>query len=150
MIAVATFWIVNNSPRVAQPPSRVWWLARATFGAAVAFIMAFPTTVSPHLDFVIRNRQTQQRIRHDITAVLETNPAFSGLTVSTERRKSIIVTISGSLPSIRHLNQLHSQLSADPEAREGYWLTWEIDLLDTGEHIDSSDRALFPAADEAA
>ena len=133
---------MRSSPRFKE---QVNWQRHAAviFSLAVAGVLAFPAFVSPGLRYSIDDHALDRSVRNDLHAVFSNDPRFANLAVSTIRRKSFEVTISGSVNNASDLSLLRTHIQRECELVSHCWLKW--DVFDRNAQVDyrGSDSELF-------
>ena len=142
-VAILCFLLIGRELRFDGRYAKLSSCCIVLFGVVVGTVMAFPTTVSPGLKREIQNHRTVERVSQTAQLILDADPEFSKLKLSVRHSKTVWITISGMLPSRRHLIDLRSQIAKKWDQLEEPWIEWRLHLLDSGDTVQGADRKVF-------
>jgi len=103
----------------------------------VAYAMTFPASINPSVQVFIDKQANDRRIRADLAAVIGSDPAFDGLTVSSVHLKVVNVTVRGTLSTLSDFDRLRARITRECPALNdgGLLLHWDVIVQDSGQRI---------------
>jgi hypothetical protein len=149
-IAIALVWLLARSRTTAGRVSVPRATLVALFALPVGYAMAFPASINPDVQVFIDKQATDRRARAELAIVFASDPAYSGLSVSSVHLKVVNLTIQGSLSTRADLDRLRSRIGGECPALGECFLHWDVTLRDTGRRVDGLDRDVFQDADPGA
>lgn len=146
-VAAGLLWLLARALRSTGSVS-AWRVRLVTlFALPVAFAMAFPASINERVQFVIDDQATDRQVRSELAEVFASDPAYSDLSVSSEHKKVIRITVHGTLGTRADLERLRPLATKACSIDLRCDLVWDVFLRDTGERIDGSNQELFPEAE---
>lgn len=136
-------WFFIRSLAFAKKRSVVRALAILVLSVPIGYVLAYPASINPDVEFVIADQADDRAARAELKKVFATDPAFAHLSISTVHLKKINITISGSLPSLVDLERLSERIAQECPTVQRCLIHWNVTLRDTKRRIDESDRELF-------
>ncbi len=114
----------------------------------VGYVLTFPAAINPDIQYFIDDQATDRTVRAELKRVFKSDPAFSGLSISTIHVKVVNVTIHGRLPTRSDLERLRERILTECPTLPRCPLHWDIQLRDSGERLVDLDDALFPSDED--
>ncbi len=104
-------------------------VSRSVFLIFVSIVLAVPTVFNPQVQHFIDLQATDRRIRSELHAVIQSEPVFASVTITTKKSKCVCVEISGSVLSQDDYDRLRSQVSSQCPTVSDVLIDWDLSIL---------------------
>jgi hypothetical protein len=128
-------------------PSFVGVAGVTALSLTLAYVMAWPASISPDVQHFINKQAIDRTARGELAAVFASDPAYRDLAVWTVHLKPVNVTIRGTLGTRSDLDRLRARVFGECPTftRGGCVLHWDVSLHDSAQRINGLDSELFVA-----
>lgn len=121
-------------------PTAPWPFAFAIAGAVVVgLVLFYPASVNSDVDIFIQKQADDRSVRSELYALFESDPQYSGLSLTTWHAKVVVATVSGVVQDLDVVDELATHLKVVSKHHPMVVVDWELTCRDSGRTIDTSD-----------
>lgn len=126
LLTAGVLWLLASWSRHDGEFHRKRAVLGVAFASPIAFALAFPAVINSDVQHFIDLQATDRAVTAEIRRVLRSDPAYAGLSVSTERRKVINVTVRGQVHRMADAGLLKNRVRSECPTLDQCSLHWEI------------------------